>query len=130
MNTHAQKPETLPAETKVGPFRLIKPLNASGGMATLYLAEVRERYSSANPLPGWSYAVFWMTDTVKTGGLRNEHLCFMAMEYIDGISLRKYVEQRGRLTGAIALGIARQLAEAGLGARPCASPCQRQRTAA
>jgi serine/threonine protein kinase len=152
MNTHTQKPETLPAETKVGPFRLIKPLNASGGMATLYLAEVRERYRSADlpeqvalkvakadyedflkteagilarlapqrhivqvyPLPGWSYAVFWMTDTVKTDKLRNERLCFMAMEHIDGISLRKYLEQHGRLTGAVALGIARQLAD-GLG---------------
>lgn len=44
MTTQTYKPETLPIDTKIGPFQVISPLNASGGMANVYLAEVRERY--------------------------------------------------------------------------------------
>jgi serine/threonine protein kinase len=46
-----QKPETLSTGTKVGPFRVIQPINEGGGMATLYLAEVRERYRRKD-MPG------------------------------------------------------------------------------
>ena len=133
---------------KIGPFQVISPLNASGGMANVYLAEVRERYrrddvpvrvalkvakvdyedflrAEANilarmpthpnvvrvfPMPGMSSTLFWMADTVKTDRFRNERLCFLAMEYVDGISLRKQLERHGRLSSFMALGIARQVA--------------------
>ncbi len=145
-----QKPYALPADTRIGPFRILRPLNESGGMATLYLAEVRERYRREGEpaqmalkiaridyedflkveagilarladdphivriyrLPGWSYPVFWNTDTLKLDGINNERVCYMAMEYVEGISLRKLMERRGRLSKAVAVGIARQVAAA------------------
>lgn len=148
MTIQIDKPETLPVGIKLGPFQIISPLNASGGMANVYLAEVRERYrregapvrmalkvAKSNyedflkaeaailakmsdhpnlikvfPMPGETAQLFWKADTVTTDRLRNERLCFLAMEYIEGVSLRKYLEHNGRLSNSAAWGIARQIA--------------------
>jgi eukaryotic-like serine/threonine-protein kinase len=146
--TPTYKPETLPAGLKLGAFQIISPLNASGGMANVYLAEVRERYrreglpvrvalkvAKANyedflrteaailakmsehpnlvkifPMPGETAQLFWKADSVTTDRLRNERLCFLAMEYVEGVSLRKYLERGGRLSNGLAWGIAQQIA--------------------
>ncbi len=145
-----QKPNALPVDTRVGPFRILRPLNESGGMATLYLAEVRERYRRADEptqvalkiaridyedflkveagilarladdphivkihrLPGWSYPVYWTTDTIKLHGAQNERICYMAMEYVEGISLRRLLQSRHQLSRTVAVGLARQVAAA------------------
>lgn len=149
MRTQTQKPETLPSGTYLGKFQILRPLNASGGMATLYLAEVRERYRRPDlpvqvalkvartdyqdflrteahllaqvgghqhivkiiPLPGWNSPVFWAADTIKLDGHSSE-LCYLAMEYVAGTTLRKLLQQRQTLSPYVAVGVARQVSEA------------------
>lgn len=149
MRTQTQKPETLPVGTYLGKFQIVRPLNASGGMATLYLAEVRERYRRPTlpvqvalkvartdyqdflkteahllaqvddnrhivkiiPLPGWNAPVYWAADTIKLDGHSSE-LCYLAMEYVDGTTLRKLLQQRQTLSQYVAIGVALQISEA------------------
>jgi serine/threonine protein kinase len=146
----SQKLHALPADARIGPFRILCPLNESGGMATLYLVEVRDKYRregeparmalkiaridyedflraeagilarlADNPrivkihrLPGWGYPVYWGTDTIKPDGVHSERVCYMSMEYVEGVSLRKTLERHGRLRASVAVGIARQVAAA------------------
>jgi serine/threonine protein kinase len=146
-----EKLETLAPDTKVGPFRVVRPMNEVGGMATVYLAQVRESYRRHDlpdqmilkiakaqyedflkteadmlsrltsqrhivkvyPLPITGYLIYWTTDTVKIDKNRSEKLCYMAMEYVGGGTLRHMMEMRGGrpLPPLVVTGIARQIAD-------------------
>ncbi len=144
-----EKLETLPAGTKVGPFRILYPIREIGGMAALYVAEVRERYRRGDilgrvalklakaeyedflrteadilsrltnhshivqvyPLPSTDRLIYWTVDTVKTDDRRSERVCFMAMEYVGGGSLRQWLERQKKLGVFATVGIARQIVD-------------------